>query len=221
MSQALLSLLAFTLAAGLMTLTPGLDTVMTLRTAAADGRRAGLGAVLGIALGISVWGVGAAFGLTALLRTSAIAFLAVKCAGAAYLIWLGLSLIIHPRTELTSSRPARKAGGAADPEEARIHDPFWHAFRRGLMTDLLNPKIGVFVITFFPQFIPPHVNTVVFSLLLAGILAFLSVVWLGTLVFLTAPLGRFLSRPVVVKRLDRLTGAVFIGFGAKLLLTHE
>lgn len=214
MSPFWISLLTFTLAAALFVVTPGLDTVMTLRTAASEGRKAGLGAVCGICAGLSVWGIGAAFGLTALLRTSADAFLLVKCAGAAYLAWLGIGLLLHPRTDLLASK--RKT-----PFPMPEKDPFWASFRHGILTDLLNPKVGVFVITFFPQFIPPHANAVAFSLLLAGIQAFLTLLWLGLLVFLTVPLGKFLSTPKVVRCLDRMTGVVFIGFGAKLLLTHE
>lgn len=213
MGHYILTLVSFTLAAGVFTATPGLDTVMTLRTAASGGKLAGAGAVTGICLGLTIWGIAAAFGLAALFQASHLAFMIVKCAGAAYLGWLGFCLLANPRTSLSDNGKQAGAG-----ERASSRSVFLLACRRGLMTNLLNPKVGIFMITFFPQFIPPHVNTVMFSLMLTIIQTVLDVLWLGALVLLTVPLGRFLRRPEVVRQLDRLTGLIFIGFGVKILL---
>ncbi|MBF0875424.1 LysE family translocator [Gluconobacter cerevisiae] len=205
----LIPLLTFAAAAAVFTITPGLDTAMTLRTATTSGWKAGLAAVVGICLGLGIWGLAAAFGLTALLAASQTAFMIVKWAGALYLAWLGIGLILHPRTSL----------GAADavPVQADARA----AFRRGLLTNLLNPKVGIFYMTFMPQFIPPHVNVKEFSLLLTGIQALLSFSWLGLLVVLTVPLGRFLSSATVVRRMDRLTGSIFLAFSLKLALSRR
>ena len=210
MSPLVLSLVTFAAAAGVLTLTPGVDTAMVLRASAAQGPRSGMAAAVGICLGCLVWGAGAAFGLTALLAASKLAFTVVKWLGAAYLTWLGLKLIIKPRASFAEA-------GAG--EGASVQPGWLASFRRGLLTNLLNPKVGVFYITFLPQFIPPGYNVAAISLLLAGVHALMGLLWLSVLVALTVPLGRFLRQARVVKALDRLTGAVFVGFGVRLALT--
>ena len=215
MSPLALSLLAFAAAAGVLTLTPGVDTAMVLRASAAQGPRSGMAAAIGICLGCLVWGAGAAFGLTALLAASKLAFTIVKWLGATYLAWLGLKLIVKPRASFTETAANERTSS----ERASVQ-PGWPAsFRRGLLTNLLNPKVGVFYITFLPQFIPPGYNVAAISLLLAGVHALMGLVWLSVLVALTVPLGRFLRQARVVKALDRLTGVVFVGFGVRLALT--
>ena len=208
----LLPLLAFVAAAGVLTVTPGVDTAMVLRSSAAQGPRAGAAAGLGICAGLLVWGAGAALGLTALLAASALAFNVLKWAGAAYLLWLGVKLIARPRSALNAAQPAEgeaeRALGAAD------------ALRRGFLTNMLNPKVGVFYVTFLPQFIPHGVNVAAFSLLLAGVHVLLTLIWFSVLIALTVPLGRFLKRPAVVKALDRVTGCVFVAFGVRLAAAH-
>ena len=206
----LIPLLTFAAAAGVFTITPGLDTAMTLRTATTSGWKAGLAAVVGICLGLGIWGLAAAFGLTALLAASETAFTVVKWAGALYLAWLGIGLILHPRTSL----------GAAEAVPVQVQADARAPFRRGLLTNLLNPKVGIFYMTFMPQFIPPHVNVKEFSLLLTAIQALLSFAWLALLVVLTVPLGRFLSSATVVRRMARLTGSIFLAFSLKLALSR-
>jgi threonine/homoserine/homoserine lactone efflux protein len=196
-------LAAFAGAAGLLTLTPGVDTAMVLRSAAALGPRAGAAAAVGVAAGLLLWGAGAALGLTAILAASPLAFTALKWIGAAYLMGLGVRLILKPRTSMAAVA-AEKRGGARD------------ALRRGFLTNMLNPKVGVFYVTFLPQFIPPGVNVAVFSLLLAGVHVTLSLIWFAALIAATQPLARVLARPAVVKTLDRLTGSVFVAFGVRL-----
>ncbi len=196
------ALAAYVLAAGLLTITPGVDTAIVLRASAAQGPRAGAGAAVGVAAGLMVWGAGAAFGLNALMAASGAAYAALKWAGAAYLVWLGLRLLLRPRSTLAPASLAAKG---------------WRGgLQRGFLTNVLNPKVGVFYATFLPQFIPANVNVAAFSLLLAVIHAALALIWFAALIALTAPLGRRLREPRVVKALDRLTGAVFLGFGVKL-----
>ena len=90
------------------------------------------------------------------------------------------------------------------------------AFRRGLLTNLLNPKVGVFYVTFLPQFVPQGANVAAFTFFLVGVHVALTIVWFAGLILATAPLGRFLRRPAVVRTMDRVVGVVFIGFGLKL-----
>lgn len=202
----LVALAAFVLAAGLLTLTPGADTAMVLRASAAQGPRAGAAAGIGVAAGLMVWGAGAALGLNALMAASSAAFAALKWAGAAYLVWLGLRLLLRPRAALGGAGAPAGLGGS---------------LRRGFLTNVLNPKVGVFYATFLPQFIPAGANVAAFSLLLAGVHAALTLIWFAALVALTVPIGRRLAEPGVVRALDRLTGGVFVAFGVRLALAER
>jgi len=207
-----LPLLAFAVAAGLLTLTPGVDTAIVLRSAASLGQRAGAAAGAGVCAGLFLWGAGAAFGLGALLAASAKAYLALKWVGAAYLVYLGVRLIANPRSAPPDAG-ATPVPGAANPARSAL----W----RGFLTNVLNPKVGVFYATFLPQFIPNGANVVAFSALLTAVHVALTALWFALLVALTAPLGRWLRRPATMRALDRLTGCVFIGFGVKLALADR
>ena len=90
--------------------------------------------------------------------------------------------------------------------------------RRGFLTNLLNPKVGVFYVTFLPQFVPAGADVATFSFVLAAIHVLLSLVWFAALIAATVPLGRALRRPAVIKWLDRITGGVFVAFAARLAL---
>lgn len=197
---------AFLAAATILTLTPGVDTAMVLRAATVEGRRPAILAALGIGLGCLVWGAAVALGLGALLRASQLAYAVVKLAGAAYLVWLGVGLLLRPRQVLT-------ANGGADPADRR--DAFW----RGLLTNLLNPKVGVFYVTFLPQFVPHGAPVALTTFLLVCVHVVLGLIWFAALIAATRPLGQFLRRPRAVRLLDRLTGIVFVGFGIRLALS--
>jgi threonine/homoserine/homoserine lactone efflux protein len=206
------SLLAFLVAAGILTVTPGVDTAMVLRTATAGGPRPAMLAAVGIGLGCLIWGAGVSLGFGALLAASAFAFTALKVAGAAYLLWLGVGLLWKPRqvAAIGGDDPAIKADRSA-----------MNALRRGFLTNLLNPKVGVFYVTFLPQFVPAGVGVAGYTFLLACIHVLLGVLWFGTLIAATVPVSRVLSRPRVVRAMDRLTGCVFVAFGVKLALTSR
>jgi threonine/homoserine/homoserine lactone efflux protein len=195
------SLSAFVAAAGLLTLTPGVDTALVLRSATFDGPGAGARATAGVLLGCLVWGALVAFGLAALITASPLAYTILKWAGAVYLLWLGGRMILRPRI----APPAADIG---------VERPRW--FLRGLAGNLLNPKMGVFYVSFLPQFVPAHVAVAPFILLLAAVHALLGMLWCGALVLASRPLGRAMRRPAVIKALDRITGVVFIGFGVRL-----
>jgi threonine/homoserine/homoserine lactone efflux protein len=201
------ALLAFLVAATLLTLAPGPDSALILRSAAVRGARDAWAAAAGISVGCLMWGAAVSAGLGALLAASPQAFTALKWAGAAYLVWLGLGLLLKPRQ---SPAVASAVSGATSGE----------AFRQGLFTNALNPKIGVFYVTFLPQFIPAGASVAAFSFVLAAIHVALSLVWFAVLIVATAKVSRALSRPATIAALDRLTGAVFVGFGVKLALTR-
>lgn len=201
------SMLAFVLAASILTITPGVDNAMVLRSAAGSGSRTAVFAAIGISLGCLIWGALVSVGLGALLTASPLAFGLLKWAGAAYLVWIGIGLVWRPREAIVES-------GAA------VSRDRWTAMRRGLLTNLLNPKIGVFYVTFLPQFVPAGVSVAGYSFLLACVHVLLGLAWFALLIAATRPLGRWLATPKVVRRMDRLTGGVFVGFGVKLALTR-
>ena len=208
------ALLAFTLAAAILTITPGLDTALVLRTAAVEGGRRAFMAGLGICAGCLLWGAIAALGLGSLLAVSTLAYDVLRLCAAVYLFYLGAKLLW--RTLPGRQKTADATGADAPPAPASASAAGW--FARGCLTNALNPKVGVFYITFLPQFIPAGADVLSFSLLLAGIHALLGVVWFALLVAATRPLARWLSRPAVMRGLDRMTGAVFIAFGIRLAL---
>jgi threonine/homoserine/homoserine lactone efflux protein len=201
------SLIAFSLAAALLTVTPGLDTALVLRTAAAEGPRRAFAASLGICLGCLAWGLLVGVGLGVLLQASELAYQVLKWIGAAYLLYLGLRLIIAPRA-------GDEEGEAVAPARAN-----W--FLRGLLTNLLNPKVGAFYVSFLPQFIPAGANVPSMTLLLAAIHAGLGLLWFGLLIGATRPLAAMLRRPGLVRGLDRVTGLVLVFFGLRLAFSRQ
>ncbi len=203
------ALLAFSAAAFLMTITPGLDTALVLRTAAVEGPRPAMMAGLGISLGVLFWGIAAALGLSALLAVSEAAFRALQIAGAGYLFYLGLKLL----------RSALLGGAAqAAPKEAHQARGGREWLLRGLTTNLLNPKVGMFYISFLPQFLPPGISPGAFGALLAGIHGAMGLAWFAALTLATRPLARLLRKPAVSRGLDGALGAAMVGFGLRLVL---
>lgn len=204
------ALLAFGVAAALLTITPGLDTALVLRTAAVEGARRAALAAIGIVSGCLAWGAAVALGLGALLDASTLAFNVLKWAGAAYLVWLGIGLILKPRERFDLSAPAVTQAGS---------DFAW--MRRGFLTNLLNPKVGVFYVSFLPQFLPQGAPAGPFIFLLAALHGVMGLAWFAALIAATRPLAGALQRAPVVRWLDRLTGGVFLAFGLRLALERR
>ncbi len=199
---------AFAVAAALLTITPGLDTALVLRTAAVDTRRAAFAAGCGVCAGCLGWAGLVAVGVGALLAASEAAYAALRWVGAAYLVWLGAALLMR------RTRPIAAASATAEPPTAGARP--LDAFFRGLLTNLLNPKVGVFYVSFLPQFVPEGVAAAPFMLLLGTVHALLGVAWFGLLVAATRAIARLLARPGVAATLDRVTGVAFIAFGVRL-----
>ncbi|HCV38696.1 LysE family translocator [Pseudomonas vlassakiae] len=198
------NLIAFTLAATLLTLTPGLDTALILRTATVEGRKEGVRAALGINAGCLLWGAAVAFGLGALIAVSELAYNILKYCGAAYLAWLGLNMLLRPRQSLA---PAGEDGQRAGS---------W--FLKGLMGNLLNPKVGIFYVSFLPQFIPQGQPLVAWTFGLVSIHVVLGLLWAMLLIGATRPLAGLLRRDKVIQWMDRATGLIFVLFAARLAL---
>ena len=203
-------LVSFTLAAGLLTITPGLDTALVLRTAAVEGRQQAMLAGIGICLGCLLWGVATSFGLSALLAVSGFAYNVLRIVGAIYLSYLGIKLFIRAFASTSSKGPAKSTWK----EDKDGDSSLW--FRRGLLTNLLNPKVGVFYLSFLPQFIPAGVRVWSFSILLALIHATEGLLWFLLLTSATEFLSGWLKQRRLVIVLDSAMGAIFIGFGLKL-----
>jgi len=202
------ALISFSLAAGLLTLAPGLDVALVLRTAAVEGAKKAWLAAIGVCIGTLGWGGVAAVGLGALLEASPLAFAILKWAGAGYLVWLGLNLILKPRASFALSEAAAPRGGRS-----------W--LWRGVLTNLLNPKAGVFYVSFLPQFVPAHVAAGPFMVLLAGLDAVIAMAWFAILIGMTRPVAGVLQKAAVVRWLDRISGGVFLGFGLRLAMERR
>jgi threonine/homoserine/homoserine lactone efflux protein len=197
-------LLAFVAAATVLTLTPGVDTALVLRAALVQGRWAAALAALGIGLGCLAWGAGVALGLGVLLQVSEVGYTTVRLAGAAYLLWTGGRLLLRPRSAMSEVPGEGVSGEGAE------------ALRTGLLTNLLNPKVGVFYVSFLPQFVPEGANVAGHTFWLAGIHVALSLAWFALLIAATVPVREWLRQPAAVRTLDRLTGAIFVAFGIRL-----
>jgi threonine/homoserine/homoserine lactone efflux protein len=200
------SILAFTATALLLVITPGLDTVVLLRTVLGGGRVAGLFGGFGTTLGCLVWGAAGIAGLTALLMASRLAYDVVRYAGAAYLLWLGASALWRSRR-----------GALREPVEVQVVTPV-RALRMGFTTNLLNPKIGVFYLSLLPQFLPADQPSASWAALLVGIHLVLGQVWQLVVVWLAARAAKVLTRPAVRAWTERATASVLIGFGLRAAL---
>jgi threonine/homoserine/homoserine lactone efflux protein len=196
--------------------------MLVLRTTAMAGRRSGLASVLGIALGCLVWAVAGALGVTAVLSASRVAFEVLRIAGVAYLCWLGARAIWQARaaaalpSTVDSSEPR-----SSEPRSGQAQSSAPTAFRTGLATNLLNPKVGVFYLSVMPQFLSAAGNALAGSLGLGAIHVVEGLVWLSLVVLAVNRARGWLTRPTVKRRLEQLTGVAFLGFGLRLALTPD
>jgi threonine/homoserine/homoserine lactone efflux protein len=203
------SVLTFAVVALALTLTPGLDTALVLRAALTRNRREAAATGAGIVAGLFVWGAAAAVGVSALLTASRVGYDVLRYAGAAYLLWFGVRLLV---------RAVR--GAAGTPPGVVVSRSAWRAAWQGLATNLLNPKVGVFYVALLPQFLPPGSNPLGIGLLLAGVHGVITIVWFAVLITLASALGRWLRRPATARAIDGVTGTTLIGFGVKLAVTR-
>jgi threonine/homoserine/homoserine lactone efflux protein len=188
--------------AALLTITPGPDMAVVTRSALERGFGPAVWTTLGIVAGLLAWAAAAAVGVAAIFNASAEAFTALKLVGAAFLLYLGLQ-----------AWRAKHTGEVLPPEEAGRGN-----FRRGLLTNLLNPKIGVFYSTVLPQFVNQHHSVFLQSLALAAIHGILGLIWLPLYARFVVKTGDLLRRPKARKILDRITGTVLIGLGLRVAL---
>lgn len=213
---ALLHWTTFFTAAALLTLAPGPDIAFILGQTVRGGRRAGFAAMAGIWSGALAHAVFAAAGLSAVLATSATAFVLVKWGGAGYLIWLGIAALRSRGGALAGAAAETGSGGAPDVSALRIA-------RQGLLVSLLNPKVAIFFLAFLPQFVEPGAGPVWAQLLLHGVLVIAVAALIEPpLVLAGARLSEGLRRnPKLGLWLDRTLGAVLVGLGVRLALQER
>lgn len=206
-------IVAFAGVAAVLTITPGVDMALVTRAALEGGRAVALRTTLGIVGGLLIWAAASAVGIAALLGASATAFTVLKLVGAAYLVLLGLRTIGGTLGQGSRQRPSVVPGGESSRAGA--------AFRQGLLTNLLNPKIAVFYATLLPQFIERGDPVLLKSLLLAAIHATMSLAWLSGYAAVVTRAGATLRRPAVSRTLERVTGVVLVGLGVRLALQER
>lgn len=213
----LTSVIAFVGAAGLVAMVPGPSTVVIVRQTVTSGRRSGLAAIAGNEVGVLFWGVAAALGLTALLTASRLAYESMRIAGAVFLIVFGVRALWRAR------RPAAAALAAADPgttadADAGVGAGRGRSFRLGVLTNLANPKAGVFAVSFLPQFVPPGASVAATLLLLSVLWVLIDMVWYSGLVWLVGGAARFLGASGLRRRLEQVSGVVLVGLGVRLAI---
>jgi threonine/homoserine/homoserine lactone efflux protein len=199
----------FILTGLLLNITPGQDTFYIVGRTVSQGRRAGLLSVLGISSGSIVHTLAAAFGLSAVLATSAQAFLVVKLAGAAYLTYLGIRMIL-----------SRAPVAAEDPRFTR--ESSWAIYRAGFLTNVLNPKVALFFMALLPQFVSASADSRILTFLFLGAVFILNgTLWCLVLVWSASAIGRRLrGRAATGLALQRATGAIFVGLGVRLAVSQ-
>ena len=212
-------LVMFIAAGWLLNLTPGPDVLYIVSNALRSGTRAGVVAGLGITAGCFVHIFAAAVGVGALLATSATAFTVLKWVGAAYLLWMGVRMLLSKPSGDGGSAAVIAAAQAAPPAAASLRS----VFLGGFWTNVLNPKVAIFFLAFVPQFIAPGTENKALAFVLLGVLFNVNAIPVNTGWALAA--GWMARRMGAVQRgmhwLDRVAGAMFIGFGLKLALTDQ
>jgi threonine/homoserine/homoserine lactone efflux protein len=205
-----IALLSFTVTGALITISPGPDSLLVLRTSIAAGPKNAAMAAAGICVGLSVWAFAAAFGVSAILAASAPLYQLLKIAGAVYLCWLGVRIIQQSMNKETREE---------SPEFPSKTPLRW--FSVGLFTNLLNPKVGALYISLLPQFVPEGSTAALFTLVLASIHVLEGAIWFLVLIVATLPLSRWLARPPIRRAIDRCTGVILIGLGLRLAIDRR
>lgn len=186
---------------------PGPDVMLAVKHSLTGGVRHGVAVALGAATGSMAWGIAAAVGLASLLTSVPGAFDAVRIAGAAYLVYLGIESIWQRKGSFTD----------VDAATYSAHQPKWsRAFMTGFVADLLNPKMGAFYLAVLPQFIPRDGNVFVWSMLLMSIEFVVALICLSSYALLASSARRFLEKGRLGAWLERGLGVVLVGFGVRL-----
>ena len=201
---------SFVAVATVIVVVPGADMALVARNTLTGGRTAGLKTAVGTLLGLGVHAGAALVGLSVVIAASATAFNAVRLVGAAYLVWLGLQTLWRTR-----NRPG------AIPDEPDTKSLLRHSHLiQGILTNVLNPKLSVFFLSFLPQFVDGSRSATPQVLVLTGTFIAMGAIWLGTYVVAVDQLSGVLTRPVVKSWLDRVIGTALVGLGIRLAVAR-
>ncbi|MEM7359380.1 MAG: LysE family translocator [Pseudomonadota bacterium] len=202
----LINIISFTLVAALLVVSPGPNGVLIAKTVPSSGRSAGFANIAGFVVAFFIHGSLSILGISILLVQSAQAFFLFKMIGAAYLCWIGIKSLLeawHYQTPHSRHQPRTKSVSMRN------------AFFEGLLTNALNPKVSMFYLAAFPQFMPTG-GVVSSAFLLVSIHALINVIWFSAMVLLIARIQQLAGRASFTRWLKSVTGAVFLGFGVKL-----
>jgi threonine/homoserine/homoserine lactone efflux protein len=202
------SLPAFLAVAAAVTLTPGPAFALLLQTAALHGRRSALANIAGNSAGVLVWGVLSALGVSALIAADHLAYDVLRLTGAGFLLWLGVR-------SLRAGRRSHDRPDAFDDTRSASAQPAWRAARKGLVNSLANPKLAVFFVALFPQFLRPGAAVLPAALGMAAVIVVFDVIWYGA-VALIVDRFRAAVRPGLLRRLEQSSGAMLVAFGLRL-----
>lgn len=206
--------LGFIMAAILLNLTPGSDSMYIITRSISQGQTAGLYSVLGITSGVLVHTLFAALGLSVLLANSPTAFMIVKYIGASYLCYLGVKMLMSKQQPLLASNlPDNEKKATAQPLDR------WQIYKQGVLTNTFNPKVALFFLAFFPQFIDASYAYSMVSFIILGLtFAVTGFIWCLCLALLASKFSENLrKKPSIEAILNKISGVVFIGLGIKLL----
>ena len=206
--------LGFIVAAILLNLTPGTDSMYIITRSISHGTKAGFYSVLGITSGTLIHTLLASLGLSVLLAKSPMAFMLVKYIGAGYLCYLGLKMIMSSKEPLIANNLQAEKNGVS-PKRSNN----WQIYKQGVLTNVLNPKVALFFLAFFPQFVDPNYAYGMLSFLILGLIfVSTSLVWCLCLALLASVLSKSLrGNPSFETILNKISGTVFIGIGVKLM----
>ncbi len=208
---------AFLVAITLLTMSPGVDTIVIIRNTLRGGARDGAVTSIAICLGLFVHAVISAGGISLILLQSAMLFTALKLVGALYLIWLGYKSL----SSALSRTPESSLAGAVKETVNREEVSVWRSFREGFLSNVLNPKTVVFYMAFLPQFIQAGEPAMLKSLFLAAVHFCIANLWQILIVFMVGKASTWLLKGTVMKGVDGLIGTVMVGFGLKLALDRS
>lgn len=203
----------FLIAITLLSITPGVDTLLVIRNTARGGIRDGVATSIAICCGLFVHATISALGISLILLQSAWAFHVLKLAGAGYLVWLGITSLMAARRG--QPLPVKGAMGAA----ASVS--LWQPIKEGVLSNVLNPKTVIFYMAFLPQFIAPGDPALIKSLWLAGVHFVIANIWQIGVVFMVGGASRWLASVRFAQTLNAATGAVLIAFGVRLALEQR
>lgn len=210
--------LGFVLAAILLNLTPGSDSMYIITRSISQGQTAGFYSVLGIISGILIHTLLAALGLSVLLANSPTAFMIVKYIGASYLCYLGVKMLMSKQQPLIGASLQENG----KPSSAKTLD-YWQIYKQGMLTNTFNPKVALFFLAFFPQFINPnYANNMVSFIILGLTFAVTGFIWCLCLALLASKFSENLrKKPSIEAILNKISGVVFIGLGIRLLTEKQ